>query len=214
LIPCEPRATVKPVLKALGEQGRFNLSEPALNSLLQHAESGDAEAHRRLFAALYDELRLMARRELQRGGQCLSLSATTLLHETYLKLSDRERLTFPDRSRFMAYACRAMRSVVIDYARSHQAQKRGGGFEITSLPTEIPEQKVDHTELERLGEAIDALGELEPTLAQVVDLKFFCGFSLVDIASMRGVSERTIQRDWEKARMILHRALRHADLLS
>jgi RNA polymerase sigma factor (TIGR02999 family) len=190
-------------MRPLAEQGRFNVSEPA-----------ESEGHRKLFAALYEELRLMARRELQRGGNGFALGATTLLHETYIKLSDRERIAFPDRSRFMAYACRAMRSVVIDYARSHQALKRGGAFEITSLPTEVPEQAVDHSELERLGAAIDQLGELEPTLAQVVDLKFFCGFSLVDIASMRGVSERTVQRDWEKARMILHRSLRHADMLS
>jgi RNA polymerase sigma factor (TIGR02999 family) len=178
------------------------------------SEPADSEAHRKLFVMLYDELRRMARRELQRGGNGIALGATTLLHETYIRLSDRERIAFPDRARFMAYACRAMRSVVIDFARTHQAQKRGGAFEITSLPTEIPEQTVDHAELERLGDAIDALGELEPALAQVVDLKFFCGFSLVDIASMRGVSERTVQRDWEKARMILHRSLRNADMFA
>ena len=106
-----------------------------------------------------------------------------------------------------------MRNLVIDYARNRQAQKRGGGFEITSLPTELPEQVADAAELERLGAAVDTLAELDPALAQLVDLKFFCGYSLIEIASMRGVSERTAQRDWDKARVLLKRALEGQDLL-
>jgi RNA polymerase sigma factor (sigma-70 family) len=106
-----------------------------------------------------------------------------------------------------------MRSLVIDYARRRQAQKRGGAFEITSLPTEVPEQVTEAIELERLGNAIDSLAELDPALAQLVDLKFFCGYSLIEIASMRGISERTAQRDWEKARLLLQRALDGRDLL-
>jgi RNA polymerase sigma factor (TIGR02999 family) len=165
-----------------------------------------------LFASLYDELRQIAQREVRRGAG-LTLSATTLLHETYFKVQQREDLAFPDHARFLAYASRAMRSLVIDYARRRQAQKRGGAFEITRLPTEVPEQVTEAVELERLGAAIDTLGELDPGLAQLVDLKFFCGYSLVEIASMRGVSERTAQRDWEKARLLLQRALDGRGLL-
>jgi len=165
-----------------------------------------------LFASLYDELRQIAQREVRRGAG-LTLSATTLLHETYFKVQQREDLAFPDHARFLAYASRAMRSLVIDYARRRQAQKRGGAFEITRLPTEIPEQVTEAVELERLGAAIDTLAELDPGLAQLVDLKFFCGYSLVEIASMRGVSERTAQRDWEKARLLLQRALDGRELL-
>jgi RNA polymerase sigma factor (sigma-70 family) len=106
-----------------------------------------------------------------------------------------------------------MRNLVIDYARNRQAQKRGGAYEITSLPTEVPELVTEVAELERLGTAIDSLAELDPALAQLVDLKFFCGYSLIEIASMRGVSERTAQRDWDKARVLLKRGLEGRGLL-
>jgi RNA polymerase sigma factor (TIGR02999 family) len=174
--------------------------------------SDDTEKQNALFACLYDELRQIAEREVRRGVG-LTLSATTLLHETYFKVQQRDGIAFPDHARFLAYASRAMRSLVIDYARRRQAQKRGGAFEITSLPTDIPEQVTEVIELERLSTAIDSLAELDPVLAQLVDLKFFCGYSLIEIASMRGVSERTAQRDWEKARMLLQRALDGRDML-
>lgn len=160
-----------------------------------------------LFVELYEELSRIAQRELRRGGRELTLGATTLLHEAYMSISQREGLEFPDRAHFMAYAARAMRRLVIDYARSRQALKRGGAFEITSLPTDVPELAVDPEELERLSSAIERLVLLEPRLAQVVDLKYFGGFSFADIAAMWGVSERTVQRDWEKARLFLHRSL-------
>jgi RNA polymerase sigma factor (TIGR02999 family) len=179
---------------------------------MPRAEASAPQAQDALFACLYDELRQIAQRELRRGGG-LTLSATTLLHETYFKVQQRAGIAFPDHARFLAYASRAMRSLVIDYARSRQAQKRGGLFEITSLPTELPEQVTEAAELERLGSAIDSLATLDPALAQLVDLKFFCGYSLVEIASMRGVSERTAQRDWEKARLLLQRALAGRNLL-
>ena len=169
-------------------------------------------AHGAMFATLYAELRQIAQRELQRGGG-LTLSATTLLHEAYFKVQQRSDLAFPDQARFLAYAARAMRTLLIDYARSRQAQKRGGAFEITSLPTELPEQAVEPAELEQMGAAIDTLATLDPGLAELVDLKFFCGYSLLEIASIRGVSERTMQRDWDKARVLLKRALEGRDFL-
>ena len=106
-----------------------------------------------------------------------------------------------------------MRNLVIDLIRHRQAIKRGGGFEITSLRSSVPELSADAAELESLGAAIDTLSSLDPALAELVDLKFFCGFSFVEIATVRGVSERTIQRDWEKARILLRRALEGQDLL-
>lgn len=160
-----------------------------------------------LFVELYEELSRIAQRELRRGGRELTLGATTLLHEAYMNISQRQGLDFPDRAHFMAYAARAMRRLVIDYARSRQALKRGGAFQITSLPTDVPQAAVDPGELERLSAAIERLAALEPRLAQVVDLKYFGGFSFADIAAMWGVSERTVQRDWEKARLFLHRSL-------
>jgi RNA polymerase sigma factor (TIGR02999 family) len=183
------------------------LDPNSLEPLIRAADAGDVKAREQLFAALYSELRKIAQRELRKRGQALTLGATTLLHEAYLNIADREGIDVLDRNRFLAYASRAMRGLVIDYARARQAQKRGGNFEITSLSTNVPEAIVDHQELERIAEAVDALATIDPDLAQVVDLKFFCGYSFVDIAAMRGVSERTVQRDWEKARLFLHKTL-------
>ena len=169
-------------------------------------EGQDPAEAERLFATLYGELRRLARRELSRRGSNITLGATTLLHEAYLDMSSRG-VVFPDRARFMAYASRAMRGLIIDYARRRYAQKRGGLFELTSLHTTIADRLTDANELQGISDALDDLAAVEPALAEVVDLKFFCGFSFAEIAAMRGVSERTVQRSWEKARLYLHRAL-------
>jgi RNA polymerase sigma factor (TIGR02999 family) len=168
-----------------------------------------------LFAALYRELRGLARRELARSGPGASLGATSLLHEAYLDIAQREGMEFPDRARFLTYAARVMRGVIIDGLRRRQASKRGGSFAITSLDgkdlgDELP---AGHAEdIERLGQALDALAAVEPEIAQVVDLKFFCGFTFTEIADLRGVSERTVQRHWDKARIYLRHALREGIL--
>jgi RNA polymerase sigma factor (TIGR02999 family) len=183
------------------------VSDQQFASLMNAAENGDAEARHQLFAALYHELHGIARRELSRNRSALTLGATTLLHEAYLNLGEREGMLYPDRARFLAYASRAMRGLIIDYARGKRALKRGGAFVITSLPEELPEAPSDPEALRRLGDAIDQLATVEPRLAQVVDLKYFGGFSFSDIAAMWGISERTVQRDWGKARLFLYRAL-------
>jgi len=181
---------------------------PVLSTLVASAEQGDHAAADKLFAALYDELHRMARRELARRGAGVTLGATTLLHEAYLDISDRDRAAFPDRNRFMGYASRVMRGLIIDYARRRQAQKRGGQFEITSIATDVAEAVPDAQQLTRLSDALDELESADARLARIVDLKFFCGFSFAEIGVMVGVSERTVQRDWEKARIYLHRVLR------
>lgn len=189
--------------------------ESNISSLVEAAERGDGSAGEALFSALYSELHRLARRELARYGAPVSLGVTTLLHEAYLDIAARNGSgpSFPDRARFMRYAARVMRGLVIDHARNRLAQKRGGRFEITSLTTDIGENGAAHRDLARISEALDELAKVEPALAEIVDLKFFCGFTLAEIAGMRGVSERTVQRNWEKARIYLHRALR-ADLVS
>ena len=184
-------------------------SAPSLVALLEAAERGSKPAADALFSALYSELRRLAKRELARHGAPMSLSATTLLHKAYIEIAGQDGTSFPDRNRFMGYAARVMRGLIIDHARSQQAQKRGGQFEITSLAADI--DAVDGQKLTRIGEALDELVKAEPALAEVVDLKFFCGFSFQEIAAMRDVSERTVQRQWEKARIYLHRSVR-ADL--
>jgi RNA polymerase sigma factor (TIGR02999 family) len=181
--------------------------ETSISRLIGAAERGDVAAADALFSALYAELHRLAKRELARPGAAVSLSATTLLHEAYLDMAGRDGPSFPDQARFMGYAARVMRGLIIDHARERHAQKRGGLFEITSLDTDAMENAVDHRELARISEVLDELGKVEPALAEVVDLKFFCGFSFGEIAAMRDVSERTVQRNWEKARIYLHRKI-------
>jgi RNA polymerase sigma factor (TIGR02999 family) len=181
--------------------------ESTLSALFASAAQGDAAASEQLFQALYAELHRLAERELWRSGGVVTLGATTLLHEAYLNISGRDAVSFPDRARFMGYAARAMRGLIIDYVRNRQAQKRGGEFQITALNTDIADNAADPVQLTRVGDALDELARVDATLAQVVDLKFFCGFSFAEIGALRGVSERTVQRDWEKARIYLHRAL-------
>ena len=168
-------------------------------------EPRDAAAQ--LFTTLYDDLRRLARREARRGGAADYVSTGTLVHEAWLQIRARDALSFEDPARFLAYAARAMRGLVIDRVRARHAQKRGGAFVITSLDTEHAEQVANPEALQEIGDALDELAKLEPELAEVVDLKFFCGLTLADIASMKGVSERTVQRQWDKARMLLHRTL-------
>jgi RNA polymerase sigma factor (TIGR02999 family) len=115
---------------------------------------------------------------------------------------------FPDEARFMGYAARVMRGLIIDHVRRCGALKRGGHFEITQLGTVPSKDPADEHDLLSLSDALDELGQIDPPLAQIVDLKFFCGFSFAEIAALHNVSERTVQRQWEKARIFLHRSLR------
>ncbi|HET8644992.1 MAG TPA: ECF-type sigma factor [Vicinamibacteria bacterium] len=180
--------------------------DKTITALIASAEGGDPSAAGALFAALYDELHRLAQRQLARNAPHLTLGTTTLLHEAYLDMSAREGTVFPDRARFMGYAARVMRTLIIDHVRHRKALKRGGQFEITSLQGEVADP-AQGEELARIGEAVDSLARIDPLLAQIVDLRFFCGFSFAEIAAMRGLSERTVQRHWEKARLYLHDAL-------
>ena len=171
-------------------------------------ESTTTHAHDQRFAALYCELHRLARREARRHGSLAQLSPTTLLHEAYLQFAQRDSLSFADQGHFLAYASRAMRSLVIDRLRAQGAGKRGGGLAITSLDTQTADEIQAPEALEAISVALDDLATLEPALAQVVDLKFFCGFTMAEIAAQQGVSERTIQRQWEKARALLFQALK------
>jgi RNA polymerase sigma factor (TIGR02999 family) len=195
-------------IRVPGDSREGDLS--SISSLISAAEKGDRTAAEALFAALYSELHRLAKRELARQGVPLSLSPTTLLHQAYIEVAGRDRVSFPDEARFMGYAARVMRGLIIDHARNRQALKRGGQFQITSLGTEI-ESAPDVGQLTQISEALDELAGFDPMLAEIVDLKFFCGFTFAEVAAMRGTSERTIQRQWEKARIFLHNRIR-ADL--
>lgn len=191
------------------EAGRESEVRRRLEQLIRDADRADGRAADDLFALLYSELHRLAEISLRRGGESLTLSPTTLLHEAYLDMAGRSNIAFPDQSRFLAYAARAMRGLVIDFVRERGAQKRGRNLEVTLTGEAVaPAGSVRAAEeMQRLAEALDELAGLDAALAELVDLHFFCGFTFAEIAGMRGVSERTVQRDWRKARLLLHRGL-------
>jgi RNA polymerase sigma factor (TIGR02999 family) len=181
--------------------------EPDLALPVAPSAADAGERMEALFTSLYKDLRRLAHREVRRHGVHEMLGTGTLVHEAWLDISKRPALDLVEPGRFLAYAARTMRGLVIDRVRARQAQKRGGGVVITSLDTNHADQVMQPETLDGMAEALDELELLDPDLAQVVDLKFFCGFTLAEVARMQRVSERTVQRQWEKARLLLHRAL-------
>jgi RNA polymerase sigma factor (TIGR02999 family) len=183
-------------------------TEPGLVALMDAADKGSKPAAEALFAALYSELHRLAKHQLANNGLYATVSTTTLLHQAYIEIAARDGIRFPDQARFMGYAARVMRGLIIDYARSRHAQKRGGQFEITSLDSQVLENGTDERQLRQISDALDQLAESDASLAEIVDLRFFCGFTFAEIAAIKNISERTAQRQWEKARIYLHRAIR------
>ena len=185
------------------------MSEGAeITQWLDAARGGNRDALDRVLATLYQELHQMARRQLA-GQHGHTLDATALVHEAYLKLIGRHEAQFDDRAHFFAYAASAMRSVVVDYARQRLAQKRGGDLHRV---TELPENIESGLELDEdtlaLDIALTRLAAVDTKLAQVVELRYFAGLSELEIAALLERSERSIRRDWQKARMYLLASLR------
>jgi RNA polymerase sigma factor (TIGR02999 family) len=190
--------------------------ETEIQALIQRADRSDPAAADALFEMLYAELHQLAESSLRRAGSSITLGATTLLHEAYLNMIGREDVKYPDQARFLGYASRAMRGLIIDYTRRRRAKKRGRELEITFDGEEVqPDDAArEARDLEQVGDALDELATLEPALAELVDLHFFCGFTFEEISSLRGVSDRTVRRDWRKARLLLHRTLLDDDTSS
>ena len=185
------------------EREELNPVDTAVTSATKPHHGRNAD---RYFSVLYEELHRAAARELRRNSAAV-LSPTTLLHETFLNVSLRDSAELADRTRFMAYASRAMRGLIIDHLRRDKTQKRGSEFEVVSLSDELKIDATGDVKMDLLRDALDALTSVDPRLAQCVDLKFFCGFSFRDIAQLWNVSERTVLRDWDKARVLLNRLL-------
>ena len=187
------------------------MSETAdITELLDAARDGNRGALDQVLATLYHELHSMARRQLA-GQHGHTLDATALVHEAYLKLVGRNTAQFDDRAHFFAYAASAMRSVVVDYARQRLAQKRGGDLHrVTELPEEIEGGVRLDEETLGLDTALTRLAGIDPRLAQVVELRYFTGLSELEIAALLKRSERSIRRDWQKARMFLLASLQDA----
>lgn len=186
-----------------------------ITEALSAARLGDRDAFNTVFTAVHDELRRLARAQRRRHSPDATLDTTALVHETYLKLALPAELAVEDRGHFFALAARAMRQILVSSARSRQAQKRGGGTTALSVsepvreavlsaasPCPLPELLAIHQSLERL--------EGGPGLARLVELRFFAGLTEEEIAGLRGVTSRTVRRDWQAARAFLLRQLRPA----
>ncbi len=179
-----------------------------ITQLLDAARDGNRGALDRVLATLYQELHSMARRQLA-GQHGHTLDATALVHEAYLKLIGRNSAQFDDRAHFFAYAASAMRSVVVDYARQRLAQKRGGDLHrVTELPEEVEGGLRLDEETLGLDTALTRLATVDERLAQVVELRYFAGLSELEIAALLKRSERSIRRDWQKARLFLLASLK------
>lgn len=164
-----------------------------------------------LYADAYRELRRLARARLHGGGRNTVLDTTALVHESYLRLARHGEVEFADRLRFMVYAGRVMRSVIIDLVRERQAERRGGDAAHVTLTTQLGEHiaaDAGEAEILRVHDALEELAKLDARMAQVVELRYFAGMTETEIAQALGVTDRTVRRDWQQARMFLAEALR------
>jgi RNA polymerase sigma factor (TIGR02999 family) len=180
--------------------------------LLARVRQGDPQALNALFQSLYPELRRLARRRLRSQTPITLLDTGTLVHEAFERLSQLERLSVQDRAHFLAYAATAMRSIAIDAARQRSAQRRGGAERHVTLTPELDEllaQAADPgaPDVLRLHEALQALAQIEPRLEQVVEMRYFGGLTHAEIATALGLGQRTVERDWERARLVLYAML-------
>jgi RNA polymerase sigma factor (TIGR02999 family) len=163
--------------------------------------SGEAEKY---FPLLYDELRRLARSRLASGGRNTVLDTHALLHESFLRLQNAGHAALNDREHFLAYAATTMRSIVVDHLRRRRALRRGGDISIVTLNTVVAnELGSSEDEVLDIHDALETLGQVEPRLVQVVEMRYFAGLSEVEIAQALGITDRTVRRDWERARLLL-----------
>jgi RNA polymerase sigma factor (TIGR02999 family) len=175
-----------------------------LTQLLAQARAGDANAASMAFSLLYEDLKRLARAKLRQHQPMTLLDTTALVHEVYLKLAHKDGIPVADRHHFFAYAAQVMRSVIVDLARARQAERRGGDAQHVELSTDV----IDNTpapenEVLRVHEALDTLAQADEALARVVEMRYFGGMSEAEIAAALGSSERTVRRQWQKARLLL-----------
>jgi RNA polymerase sigma factor (TIGR02999 family) len=177
--------------------------------LIHRAQAGDRGALDELFATLYPELRRIAHARLTRNVRSTLLDTTALVNECYMKFAVAQRLGATDRTHFLAYAATAMRSIIVDFARARAAERRGGDVPHLTLNTAVSEGAVaGEDEIVAVHEALNDLAVLDARLARVVEMRYFGGLSDEEIAAAMGVTDRTVRRDWQKARLLLAAALR------
>ena len=187
------------------------LTPEELTALLDSARDGDPAAAGQLFARVYDELHRLARRQLRAHGRPgATLDTTALVHEAFLRLAAPAGLRADDRAHFFNLAARVMRNIVVDFARRREADKRGGGVVRVELDTSVQVAFADDglsIELLALEVALQGLEAASPDLARLVELRFFAGLELAEIADVTGRSERSLKRDWQRARAFLQASL-------
>jgi RNA polymerase sigma factor (TIGR02999 family) len=182
--------------------------------LLSAAQSGDREAFDRAYDLVYGELRRIAHGQLRRGGRDPTLSTTALVHEAYLKLLPHSDAPMADRQHFFALAARAMRQILVDAARRRQADKRGGAeLRVDAEDVDLPVAQ-RAAEFIAIDEALERLETLDEPLARLVELRFFVGLSVQELAELLGVSERTVGREWRRARAFLQLELERSGMVS
>jgi RNA polymerase sigma factor (TIGR02999 family) len=183
---------------------------PPITMLLRRATEGDRAALDEVFSSLYPDLRRVARARLHSQGRADSMNTTMLVHESFVRLVNASGLRLEDRHHFFAYAAKTMRHVIIDSAREFQAERRGGGAPHVTLAgddaLQVPDSRASE-ELIRVNDALLELETLDPELVQVVEMRYFGGYSEQEIADFQGVTERTVRRRWDKARAWLYVAL-------
>ncbi len=178
-------------------------------SPVDEARDGEAAPVDAYFDATYRELRQLARARLAGGGRNTLLDTTALVHETFLKLSANPQVRFPDRARFLVYAGRAMRSIIVDFARRRLAERRGGDAAHVTFSTQLADGQVaGEAEIVRVHEALEQLAQVDERMAKVVEMRYFGGLTETEIAEALGVTDRTVRRDWEQARLFLAEALK------
>jgi RNA polymerase sigma factor (TIGR02999 family) len=170
---------------------------------LQRVANQDTTELDRAFAAWYPELKRIAHSRLRGSPLQGQMQTTALLHDSYLKLAAASERQFPDRLHFLAYASRALRSVVIDIVREERAQRRGGGLAVVTLDTANAAGIGASADVEAVSAALDELAKLDAPLARLVEMRFFGGLTEEEIAAALGVSDRTVRREWSKARVLL-----------
>ena len=178
-----------------------------LTQLLQQAAHGEPGALNQVFSVLYPDLRRIAHARLRSQGGVAHLETTALVHESFLHLIEAAELALADRKHFFTYAAKTMRNIIIEFAREHLAQRRGGGQAALRLDTALANQLGAHdgadASLIAINDALSALEAVDPALAQIVEMRYFAGYSEVEVAELTGSSERTVRRQWEKARAFL-----------
>jgi RNA polymerase sigma factor (TIGR02999 family) len=181
-----------------------------ITQLLDQARVGDASARERFFARVYAELDQLAKRHLARQSHLTMLDAPGLVNEVYLKIAQQEALPGQDRRAFLAYASRVMRSVVIDYVRSRKAERHGGGQRMLTLNTGVADQILAEPQLESLGDALESLEKIDERAHRIVEMRYFGGMEIEEIAEFLEISPATVKRDWTKARAFLMHAMNPA----